>query len=195
MSTCWRRRSSRGSAHGWIARSRCSATAWARCFDEFESRYLREYANFYQFLLAIYDMNVDEHSYFWAARKVLHSEERSNEAFVQLVGGVSGHDPVYHHAEDYLDAREHLGEALQRLSEGRGETIGELPFDRARLDPGQFLKDFLSEGTQLQTLARLRARRPRESPLFEHGLVPSADGLRWCEAELAVSGRAAAAKP
>ena len=39
--------------------------------DGREKRYRREFGSFYQFLLAFYDMQQDEDSYFWKARKVV----------------------------------------------------------------------------------------------------------------------------
>ena len=41
-----------------------------RGFAEFEARYRREYGVFYEFLIAFYDMQSDEQSYFWQAKKV-----------------------------------------------------------------------------------------------------------------------------
>src|SRR6185295_2961241 len=74
-----------------------------RCFKEFEERYRREFSNFYQFLLAFYDMHEDEESYFWSARKVLETEESANEAFIRLVGGVSSSgEPLYDSADEFF---------------------------------------------------------------------------------------------
>ncbi len=66
-----------------------------RCFREFTLRYQREFGNFYQFLLAFYDSNRDESSYFWTARKILKTKENANQAFVRLVAGVSTWGPSY----------------------------------------------------------------------------------------------------
>ncbi len=60
-----------------------------RCFQEFEQRYRREFGNFYQFLMAFYDMDKDLDTYFWAARKVLNTEESSNDSFIRIVTGTS----------------------------------------------------------------------------------------------------------
>ncbi|MEA2695251.1 MAG: FAD-dependent halogenase [Acidobacteriota bacterium] len=44
------------------------------CFTEFEDRYRREFGRFYQFLVAFYDVQQDEQSYYWHARKIVHTE-------------------------------------------------------------------------------------------------------------------------
>ena len=64
-----------------------------RCFREYEMRYRREFGNFYQFLMAFYDMNQETDSYFWSARKIVNTDERDNEAFVRLAtpAGSGGH--------------------------------------------------------------------------------------------------------
>ena len=62
------------------------------CFDEFEARYRREFSLFRDFLIAFYQMNQNEESYFWQARKVTEHHGSIAEAFVELVGGVSSSD-------------------------------------------------------------------------------------------------------
>lgn len=59
-------------------------------FDEFEARYRREYGTFHEFLVSFYDTHVDESSYFWKAKKVTQYRSSELEAFISLVGGVSG---------------------------------------------------------------------------------------------------------
>src|SRR5580658_10499488 len=46
-----------------------------RSFAEFEARYRREYGLFYEFLVSFYDMNGDDNSYFWQAKKVTRCED------------------------------------------------------------------------------------------------------------------------
>jgi halogenation protein CepH len=80
-------------------------------FSEFEARYRMEFESFYNYLVAFYDMNRDEQSYYWAARKVLMSEENANEAFVRLVaGGATA-------ADIYVKARAGLGDKLQAFAD------------------------------------------------------------------------------
>jgi len=145
-----------------------------RCFDEFEKRYRREFRNFYEFLAAFYDMHQHEDSYFWKARKVLDSEESAQQAFVSLVAGVSNlHD-------------EHLFVEKTRIEKIKKE-LGQLdnPAAGAPYHTGErqaFLDVLVEEATQIQTQASIGSRRASEAPMFEGGLIPSADGFRWREA-------------
>ncbi len=59
------------------------------CFNEFEKRYRKEYASFYNFLVAFYDAEQNEDDYYWAARKILNAKEPGNDAFIKLVSGYS----------------------------------------------------------------------------------------------------------
>jgi FAD-dependent halogenase len=51
-------------------------------FREFEQRYRREFGVFYEFLVAFYDMNVSESSYFWSAKKVTRNTSSELESYV-----------------------------------------------------------------------------------------------------------------
>jgi halogenation protein CepH len=57
--------------------------------EEFEARYRREYGVFYEFLTAFYEMNRNENSYFWQAKKVTNNSQTELQSFAELVGGVS----------------------------------------------------------------------------------------------------------
>lgn len=165
----------------------------ATVFEEFERRYRREFGNFYQFLAAFYDMHRDEGSYFWEARKVLNTEERENEAFVRLVAGLSqGDEPLFGGAGAFFSARKGMGDWLQgelsrdpraamKASEAEAapSAAGEPAASVAGFDGGAFLEGFTREIAQLQLLAKYGARRPREAPLRDEGLVPTRDGMRW----------------
>ena len=63
-----------------------------RGFAEFEARYRREYGVFYDFLIAFYDMERNEDSYFWAAKKVTEVDIDEVAAFAELAGGVASGD-------------------------------------------------------------------------------------------------------
>jgi halogenation protein CepH len=63
-----------------------------RCFAEFDARYRREFALFREFLIAFYQLNVDERSYFGQAHKLTRHQGTAHEAFADLVGGVSSSD-------------------------------------------------------------------------------------------------------
>jgi halogenation protein CepH len=131
----------------------------ALCFEEMEHRYRDEYNNFYDFLVAFYDMHVDQSSYFWNARKVLSSEEQSNEAFVRLVGGGAN-------AADFFGARTELGATLAKHAEkGNVLDIPGLAQDMKQAT-GRF------QGAGMQDIESGKAGRGR-------GLVGSQSGLRW----------------
>jgi FAD-dependent halogenase len=149
-----------------------------RCFDEFESRYRREYSHFYDFLLGFYDMGNDLDSYYWHARKVMNSPEAGNKTFVDLVAGVAGSgERLYSSSEEYFNERDGLGDALfQNVEESN------TPYGNSVNRRDGFYDKFLSELTKLQLLGLLKERRPNERPLFQGGLVPSRNGLFWMNA-------------
>ncbi|EYF01033.1 tryptophan 7-halogenase [Chondromyces apiculatus] len=163
------------------------------CFEEYEMRYRREFGKFYQFLTAFYDMNQDESSYFWSARKILNTEERDNDAFIRLVAGISEADePLFEGgAERFFADRQgfgaYFGDVLAREASDGKEEEGLRPAgaprpDPAKFDADKFMQGFTSEIAQLQVLALMRERRPAERPLVPHGLVASGDGLHWAVA-------------
>ena len=149
-----------------------------RCFEEFEKRYRREFRNFYEFLTAFYDMHQDESSYFWRARKVLKTHQSTDEAFVSLVAGVSTL-----HEEELIVDNAHIAnikEELQQLSPEDSDPNTSAPYFANEKEA--FLDVLVKEATQIQTQASVGAKRGLEQPLFEGGLIPSADGFRWNEA-------------
>lgn len=149
-----------------------------RCFDEFEARYRREYANFYDFLLAFYDVSSDIDSYYWQARKILNSPESGNRAFIDLVAGMGGSgERLYDTAEDFMQEREGLGEALFPQSAHAGAHNSGRPDPRR----DEFYSNLLGEIAQIQLQASLKEHRPGEKSLFPSGLVVSKDGLHWVE--------------
>jgi len=149
----------------------------ARCCDEFEARYRREYANFYDFLLAFYDMDGDIDSYFWQARKVLNSPEVGNRAFIDLVGGVSGTgESLYADTKEFLSQRHGLGEVL--FPQASGDPAAGQSNEKQR---SEFYTNLLGEIVQVRSQASLKERRPMEQPLFPGGLVATPDGLHWMD--------------
>lgn len=167
---------------------RAGPSVEAECFGEFEQRYRREYGNFYQFCSAFYDMEQSTDSYFWAARKILNTEEQGNETFVKLIAGVSsGDEPVFSSSE-FFQARIGFGVWFQDHTsqspffEGgvRPESVPQ--FDKSKFDPTNFMQGFTSEITQLQLQAMYGANRPADQPIIPGGLVPSSDGMHWASA-------------
>ncbi|AKT41223.1 tryptophan 7-halogenase [Chondromyces crocatus] len=163
------------------------------CFEEYEFRYRREFGKFYQFLIAFYDMNQDESSYFWSARKILNTEERDNDAFVRLVAGISEADePLFEGGADRFFAdRQGFGAYFADVVAGPGaeEKASAAPRpaaahrpDPVKFDADKFMQGFTSEVAQLQLLALMGERRPKERPLVPNGLVASGDGLHWAVA-------------
>lgn len=156
------------------------------CFTEYEARYRREFGNFYQFLMAFYDMNQDMDSYFWSARKIVSTEERDNEAFIRLVAGRSQVDePAFYEGHAFFDAREGFGHWMEQSLNPEATRAagprGSQPPRRVAggFDATDFMAGFTSEIAQLQAQARLGERRGVEAPLGHGGLVPSRDGLEW----------------
>jgi halogenation protein CepH len=150
------------------------------CFTEFERRYRREYSNFYQFLMAFYDMHQEKESYFWNARKVLNTEEQANEAFVRLVGGAGPTgERVYASAEEYFSERKGIGEMFQQWADRKVNPASLQQWADRKVNPASFLNSFQKEIVQIQSQAMLGERRAAEQPLFEGGLVPTVDGFHW----------------
>src|SRR5262249_5070558 len=139
----------------------------------FEKRYRREFRNFYEFLSAFYDMHHHEDSYFWKARKVLNSQETAQQAFVSLVAGVSNLQDEHLFVEP--GRIEKIKEELEQLDDNTSS-----PYQFA--EKKAFLNVLVEEATQIQTQASVGSRRASEEPIFEGGLIPSADGFRWREA-------------
>jgi FAD-dependent halogenase len=145
----------------------------AQAFDEFQRRYLREYSNFYRFLVAFYNMDQDQESYFWHARKVLNSEEKGNEAFVRLVAGIgSSGEPLSKGGEDFFGSIRSVSDSFVRAQRSAGK------FEQHLLDRA-FMADFTRESAHIQAHALLPGISI-EQPLWDTGLVPTGDGLRWC---------------
>ncbi|HEX3757322.1 MAG TPA: tryptophan 7-halogenase [Kofleriaceae bacterium] len=157
-------------------------------FEEFEFRYRREFGNFYQFLLAFYDMHQDEESYFWNARKVINTEEKANDAFIRLVAGASCADePIFDAAAEFFRSRQGMGPWFEgMLGHELAMQVDGLPEVKpppVALDggpsPEQFMEGFTAEVRQIQMQAMYGGRRARESSIRARGLIPSQDGFAW----------------
>jgi halogenation protein CepH len=145
-------------------------------FREFEQRYRREYGVFYEFLVSFYDMHVDENSYFWSAKKVTDDTSSDLESFVSLVGGVSS-------GESVLGAAEALAARYKGRSAEFAGAVDELVANNEQsmvpLIRSSVVKHAMQEGAKEQTRVLLGEDAGPETPVFEGGLVPSADGLSW----------------
>jgi halogenation protein CepH len=162
------------------ARSICSTIAGlvpeSEAFREFENRYRREYAVFYEFLTSFYDMHADEQSYFWRARKVTRSDRREQEAFVELVGGLSS-------GEFDLAGPDAVARGLAAKSAEITDAV-----NHVREDPDGSMMPLLTSSVvraAMRESAEVQARAQRggglgaKRPMFPGGLVPSPDGLLW----------------
>jgi halogenation protein CepH len=143
-------------------------------FDEFERRYRREYGVYYEFLMAFYDMHVSEDSYFWSAKKVLKNTAAELESFVELVGGVSSGETALGGSvtQRYKDRSDEFARAVDELVANEERSM--LPVVKSSI-----VQQTIREGTQVQARALLGERAAAEVPLFENGLIPSADGYFW----------------
>jgi FAD-dependent halogenase len=150
-------------------------------FTEFQRRYMREYRIFYDFLLAFYDMDQELDSYYWSARKVLQSNEKQNEAFIQLIAGIGGSgEPLFEDNDAFIAYQHDIARALHPvLASRRPTTSSPRPDDMAAFD---FMVNLVTEAAQVQAQARGEYARIRPVPLFTDGLVPSADGFHWTTA-------------
>jgi halogenation protein CepH len=161
-----------------------------QAFEEFEFRYRREFGNFYQFLLAFYDMHHDQTSYFWQARKVMNTGEKANDAFIRLVAGASCADePLFNGADDFFRSRQGMGDwfdgMLGNELAAQVDANREQPVRRAALEAGpsasEFMEGFNAEVRQIQMQAMFGSQRARESAVRARGLIPSRDGFGWRE--------------
>ncbi|WP_255275589.1 tryptophan 7-halogenase [Actinomadura madurae] len=149
-------------------------------FEEFEARYRREYGVFYEFLMSFYDMHVSETSYFWSAKKVTKSTHTELESFVDLIAGVSSGESALADASGvarrFRSRSKEFADAVDEV--GRGTRGSMMPLFRASL-----VREAVREGAVVQTRAHLREEAGAETPMFDSGLVSSADGMFWVRAE------------
>lgn len=150
---------------------------------EFEGRYRREYGVFYEFLMSFYQMNRDEDSYFWEAKRVTRAEHYSEfESFVELVAGVSSGESALSDAESLVERfekrSEELAVAVDNIADGT-------PGGSSSMLRSSVVKQAMQEGSQVQMRALLGRNAVQEAPLFPGGLVPSIDGLMWERGEQA----------
>ena len=144
-------------------------------FREFEERYRREYGVFYEFLVSFYDLHVDEDSYFWSAKKVTDSTTTDLESFVSLVGGVSSGETALTTvplAERYKNRSSEFAAAVDQVVENKEQSM--VPLMKSSI-----VKHAMQEGAKEQVRVLLGEDAGLETPLFDGGLIASADGLSW----------------
>jgi halogenation protein CepH len=137
------------------------------CLREFERRYQREFAVWYEFLLGFFDMEQDWDGYFWEARRVLNTAEHANEAFINLIAG-AGTAP-----EEFFASRRGLGDEFARLVDTVADVGNGTPAPSGGGAATRLLDRRVHEGRELTRGV------PSTAPLFEDGLVATTDGLRW----------------
>jgi FAD-dependent halogenase len=145
-------------------------------FREFERRYRREFGVFYEFLIAFYNMNVNENSYFWSAKKVTTNTSSELESFVDLVGGISSGDAALSTADalakNYLELSDEFSRAIDQHVAQNEQSM--MPVMKTSI-----VKRAMHESAKIQAHALLGADAGLDKPLFEGGLIPSADRLAW----------------
>jgi FAD-dependent halogenase len=141
-------------------------------FREFEQRYRREFGVYYEFLVAFYDLNVNENSYFWSAKKVTDSTSSDLQSFVELIGGVSSGETALSTAEHYKSRSSEFASAVDQLVAGKEQSM--VPVIRSSI-----VKSAMQEGAKEQARVLLGEDVVPVAPLFTGGLVPSTDGLSW----------------
>jgi halogenation protein CepH len=135
-------------------------------FREFEQRYRREYGVYYEFLVAFYDLNVNEDSYFWSAKKVTDSTGPDMQSFVELVGGVSSGEAA-------------LAKRSSEFASAVDELVANKEQSMVPIIKSSIVKNAMQEGAKEQARVLLGKNAGPVIPIFEGGLVPSADGLSW----------------
>jgi FAD-dependent halogenase len=135
-------------------------------FREFEERYRREFGVYYEFLVAFYDLNVDENSYFWSAKKVTDGTGPDLQSFVELVGGVSSGEAA-------------LAKRSSEFASAVDELVANEEQSMVPIIKSSIVKHAMQEGAKEQARVLLGKNAGPVIPIFEGGLVPSADSLSW----------------
>lgn len=147
----------------------------ARSFTEFEARYRREYRLFYEFLVSFYDMQQDERSYFWSARKVSGVAADEAEAFAELAGGLVSGDAA-------LPTTGAVGAHLAAAAGDFATAVDRLATADDRRNPlveSRLVGEVFHEGRSLQDLALYGGPLDDTGPTGAGVLRPTPDGLAW----------------
>lgn len=166
-----------------------TAIAEALAFDEFQRRYRREFAVFYRFLAGFYEMHHDETSYFWQAHKLLEADSvltstQARESFIQLASGLADSgEPLFQNGEAFVDSfRQAVRVTQHRIVDARGNSLTP---EEEHLVEDQRTQLFREQNELWEVTAAQHGTLPledgyrRTTPIFQAGLVPTADGLAW----------------
>jgi FAD-dependent halogenase len=145
-------------------------------FREFEQRYRREFGVYYEFLVAFYDLNVNEDSYFWSAKKVTKTTSSDLESFVELVGGVSSGEKALPTEDSHVD---HYKRRSTEFANAVDKVVASKEQNMVPILKSPVVLHAMQEGVKEQTRVMLGEHAVPETPIFEGGLVVSADGLTW----------------
>jgi halogenation protein CepH len=145
-------------------------------FSEFERRYRREYGTFYEFLVSFYEMNHSTSSYFWSAKKITNDNSSELESFVNLVGGVSSGEAVLTGGGSVT---QHLKSRAKEVSEAADEFVAINERDMLPWFKSALIREATAGMEEVQALAVLGDRMPAGTQIFDHGLIPSPDGMFW----------------
>ncbi|MEU6147869.1 FAD-dependent oxidoreductase [Streptomyces sp. NPDC047081] len=144
-------------------------------FAEFEARYRREYGVFYEFLIAFYDMERNDRSYFWSAKKVTRVDLDEAAAFAELAGGVASGDTA-------VGAPAGLGAHWSAAAAELDGAVGKLTAGDNRVNPllsTRVVAETFRTGNDLQEQALYGGPLDDPGPAARNGLAVTADGLAW----------------
>ncbi|MFJ2236590.1 tryptophan 7-halogenase [Streptomyces sp. NPDC087859] len=144
-----------------------------RGFAEFEARYRREYRVFYDFLISFYDMERNENSYFWSAKKITEVELGEAAAFAELAGGLVSGDTAVVRADWHTSAAQ------------LDSAIGQLATSDGRINPllsAPVVGETFRTGNDLQEQALYGGPLDDPGPAGPEGLAVTPDGLSWVKA-------------
>ncbi|MEE9386202.1 MAG: tryptophan 7-halogenase [Nannocystaceae bacterium] len=149
------------------------------CYDAFQRRYLAEYRAQYKFLLGFYDMNASLDDYFWKARSVLGTQERTNDAFVRIVAGAATA------ADDFFQTLIGAGEALTARVDRSMGVQRELERTPAAFEIER------TEGAAVDLVPPRLLSNPSQmrGTAIPGAIVPTDDGLKWRRVEEKVALR------
>ncbi|MFF0011806.1 tryptophan 7-halogenase [Streptomyces sp. NPDC005374] len=149
-----------------------------RGFAEFEARYRREYGVFYEFLIAFYDMERNEESYFWSAKKVTNVDSTEVAAFAELAGGLVSGDTAVLRPE----GPGRLGKQWSAAAAELDGAVGQLAMTDDRVNPllsTKVVGETFRTGRDLQDQALYGGPLDTSGTAEPGRLMASDDGLGW----------------